>query len=168
MSRLAQPRAETVQARKMFLAGHTITEIKLATKMSWLQARYHADPDGDWHITPVPKACSMCCKVKQPSEFGIANANPDRLSCRCVVCARDYSCLQARERRHSKKPRRAVKAPAPVILYGCHVCGMQRTQTGRWFKTQHDADQCCAGIKPIYRHSVLHTRGRFMMLNDRI
>jgi len=64
-----------------------------------------------------------------------------------------------------KKPRRD---PIESQQYQCRVCSMGVNMKGKAFQSQHDADQCCAGTEPIYRHSVLQTRGRFMMFNDRI
>ena len=140
MSKHVQRRAESILARKMFLAGHTLAEISKATKLTWTQSRCHGDPDGAWRTVPKPKRCSICLKIKQPEEFAINNSNPDRLSCRCAVCSRTYFSRYAVQARHSRKPK-VIKEPDTE--YGCPVCGIKRTQRGRWFRSQPDADKCC-------------------------
>jgi len=76
-------------------------------------------------------------------------------------------CRRARDRDY-KRSMYVRRASVDDERHYCRVCGMGVNTKGKAFTSQHDADQCCAGIKPIYRHSALETRGRFMMFNDRI
>lgn len=140
MSKLAQPRPETIQARRMFLAGHTLAEISKATNLTWTQSRCHGDPDGEWRTVPKPKRCSICLKIKQPSEMAVNNSNPDRLSSRCALCSRTYFSRRAVRARYDIEPK-VIKEPD--TKWGCPVCGVQRTKKGRWFMSQDDADKCC-------------------------
>ena len=116
------------------------------------------------------KICGACGKERDRSRFSADNKNSDGFNTDCIYCTGE--CIA---------PGRVPAPKYKVISFddrngpACPVCGMQihtnwnrRSTYGKAFQSQHEADQCCAGTEPIYRHSVLQTRGRFMMFNDRI
>ena len=116
------------------------------------------------------KICGACGKDRDRSRFSSDRDNSDGLARDCIYCTGE--CVAP-----GRIPPPEHK-PIPFDDrngFSCPVCGMriksnwyERDTYGQAFTSQHDADQCCAGTEPIYRHSVLQTRGRFMMFNDRI
>jgi len=76
--------------------------------------------------------------------------------------------LRAGANKQNATDRKKWRDPVEDEKHRCQVCGMGVNMRGRAFQSQHEADQCCAGTVPIYRHSVLQTRGRFVTLSDYI
>ena len=120
------------QARALFEQGHNFNHIARKLNTAWSQARAMADPDGDWRKPTLAKACHVCGVVKEPSEFRVNQNCVDRIESTCKVCKFGY------------KPRpRAGSYPTPNNIYGCPYCGTPRDKTGRWYKSQAEADTCC-------------------------
>jgi len=169
------------QAQELFRQGHSYGQIAKLINTTWGRARSWADPDGDWRRPEVPKVCCECGGDPKPiDQFPIDQSCPDRHAAMCLLCRRVYRLEYQRTYRYgigdgeSRADKKYSSTELPRDTYGCPVCNCTRQAHrdrpgyGKYFQSQHEADQCCAGTVPIYRHSVLQTRGRFMMFNDRI
>ena len=116
---------------------------------------YH-DPD---YTPPIYRArCNRCGVTKPIYKFYQRKDGGKNHLCKICNSKRYYRGVDS-------KPKRD---PVESQQYQCRVCGMGVNMKGKAFQSQHDADQCCAGTVPIYRHSVLQTRGRFVTLSDYI